>query len=353
MANMNILIGFSVFIIGYSDGFIFSTSGARYAMYVWTYGFDISVPGCDENKFLTWDNHKNPECFTHTWDTKAKRDWLWSTCNMQGRNVNVIFLSDFHHVLKDAYNAGSCSGSSILNLRTAMAEGHEKVNGLKIYALFAVSDLQVSEQGLVKYVVYYNDHCAHSQAEKIDGVAINNEAYAGIKCTDDIPRKTYLTNLHNIKVEASKQVTGSLPVHYSISWHWGHCDTNVALENFTWNGKTANAAVHMIDIFDSIDVQVGYIIYPQISDRMKIAGYDYAGSVGKPIFATFYTEKDLPCQITFFPQSCTKGSHTESEMFRIFDQFDSHGIGNAKPCIHYFRGIYSSGANHNWPAHRG
>ena len=35
-----------------------------------------------------------------------------------------------------------------------------QVPGLHVYGLFAVSDLAVSEQYLVKYIVYYNDKCA-------------------------------------------------------------------------------------------------------------------------------------------------------------------------------------------------
>ena len=35
-----------------------------------------------------------------------------------------------------------------------------QVPGLKIYGLFAVDDRDVSEQNLVKYIVYYNDVCA-------------------------------------------------------------------------------------------------------------------------------------------------------------------------------------------------
>lgn len=51
-----------------------------------------------------------------------------------------------------------------------------------------------------------------------------------------------------------KQSKGQLLTHYSVSWHWGRCgDTQKMM---TFNGKTQDAVHHMIDIFDSVDVQV-------------------------------------------------------------------------------------------------
>lgn len=143
------------------DLFIFvdhASGRANYAMYVWTHGFDSTVPGCTEQDFLKW-NTVDRNCFTHTWDTHSKRQWLWNTCNIAGREISKIFLSDMHHKLKNAYDANSCSTSDIQLIKTMLVEGHGKVPGLEIYALFAVSDVAVSEKDLVKYVVWYNDHC--------------------------------------------------------------------------------------------------------------------------------------------------------------------------------------------------
>ncbi|VDI51780.1 Hypothetical predicted protein, partial [Mytilus galloprovincialis] len=132
-------------------------------------------------------------------------------------------------------------------------------------------------------------------------------------------------------------------------WHWGRCGSTQKL--ITYNGKTQDAVRHMIDIFDSIDIQVGYITFPQISDRTKLAGYQYALDTSKEIFVTLYTNKGDPCQTTFFPSPCNKGNHTEAGMFDVFDNFKNNGIEHASPCIHYFRGIYSSGGNPDWPKH--
>lgn len=121
----------------------------------------------------------------------------------------------------------------------------------------------------------------------------------------------------------------------------------------TWNGKTRDVNHHMIDIFDSVDVQVGYIIYPQIADRMRTAGYYYAVSLNKQIFTTFYTDPTSPYQTTFFPDdTCRIKGHHETSMFRVFDEFAANGIGSARPCIHYFRGVYSTGVVPAWPIHK-
>ncbi|KAL3890002.1 hypothetical protein ACJMK2_002344 [Sinanodonta woodiana] len=322
---------------------------ADYSTYVWTTSFDNTVSGCDETKFLAWDSASNPECFTHSWNTEAKRTWLWNTCNVTGAEIKYVYLSDLKNALKAAWLNNNCQTSDINLVRTTVADGHTKVPGLKLYALFADSDLAVTEKTRVRYVVYYNDHCAQSAQERIDGVAVNNEAYAGIKCSDNTTRTTYLNNLNTIKTEAALQLNGTLLTHYSVGWHWGLC--NDLHDPITFNGKTADAVVHMIDIFNSVDVQVGAIIFPDIADRMVIAQYNYAVNISKPIFTTVYTNKVSICGTSFFPVTCNKGTHTEAGMLDIFSQFGSNGIGQAKPCIHYFRGIYSTGGNSDWPKH--
>ncbi|XP_041373472.1 uncharacterized protein LOC121386588 [Gigantopelta aegis] len=326
-----------------------SQTSAGYAMYVWTRGFDHTVSGCDLTKFLQWQTSDH-NCFTHTWDTAGRRQWLWDTCNLAGREVSRIFLSDVHNKLKQAFQAKSCAGSEVQLVKTAVAEGHQQVTDLKIYALFAVSDLAVTEAELVKQVVWYNDNCAGSDGERFDGVAANNEAYAHIKNADVATRVAYLDKLDAIAVNAATQQQGQLVTHYSMSWHWGI--RSDGQNDFTWRGKTQDATRHMIDIFDSTDVQVAFTVYPAISDRMNQAGYAHAVYSNKPIFTTFYTNKAVPCQTSFFPESCTSWHvGTEAAMFGAIDQFGQKGIPLAKPCIHYFRGVYSSGVHPDWPSH--
>lgn len=320
----------------------------RYSMYVWTTGFDPSITGCDVTEFLKWNTHG--PCFTHVWDTAEKRKWLWITCNLPGREISTIFISDVHRNLQHAYDTGNCALPEITRVKQMLVEGHTQVPGLKIYGLYAVSDQNVSEKHLVKYIVYYNDVCASTATERFDGVATNNEYYANIKCGDMQERLNYLDNLKQITVEAAKQAHGTLLTHYSVSWHWGQCSSHRMM---TWSGKTSDAVHHMIDIFDSVDVQVGYILPNVIAERMITAGYDYAVSQGKEIFATLYTDKTEPCQITFFPDdNCHWKGHSEQNMFAVIDALPGLGITHAQPCIHYFRGVYSSGGHPDWPAHK-
>ena len=66
-----------------------------------------------------------------------------------------------------------------------------------------------------------------------------------------------------------------------------------------------------------------------------------------------YLLQTSPCQITFFPDdNCRIQGHSEKEMFDIIDRFHDNNLNYARPCIHYFRGVYSSGGHPDWPAHR-
>ena len=98
-----------------------------------------------------------------------------------------------------------------------------------------------------------------SPYERLDGVATKNDAYNIIKCSNDETRTRYLENLRNIILEAGKQGNGKLLAHYSVGWDWGLC--NGSINNVTWNGRTQSVNHHMIDIFDSIDIQVQYLLF--------------------------------------------------------------------------------------------
>ena len=93
----------------------------------------IIISGCDENEFLTWNTHG--KCFTHTRDTAPKRQWLWDTCNVPGREVSAIFLSGFHHILQDAYDSKDCNTSGIQMVRKALTEGHAQVKESELFSV--------------------------------------------------------------------------------------------------------------------------------------------------------------------------------------------------------------------------
>ncbi|XP_035670169.1 uncharacterized protein LOC118411789 [Branchiostoma floridae] len=324
----------------------------QYAMYVWADGYDPGVPGCTETDFLSWTNpsmNNNP-CFTHSWNTPEKRRWLWNTCNAPGREISTIFLAGLHRLLEAGYNSDDCMTDGVQLIKATLRDGYHQVPGLQVYALYAVSDLAVSEQLLVKHVVWYNDVCAGNQ-EKFVGVATNNEAFSHVKCGTPLEKTDYLQNLDNIRAEARKQTTGHLKVHYSMSWHWGracdHVTDNVVLSiALSIDYCTYCNIVYLCH-------QVAYVTPPEMARRAKLADYDYAVTQGKNIFITSYTEKVEPCQITFFPQSCAPiyGGKSEAAMFAAYDQLVNHGVGNARPCIEYYRGVYCSGGNSDWPRH--
>eukprot|EP00058_Branchiostoma_floridae_P010665 XP_002596153.1 hypothetical protein BRAFLDRAFT_66117 [Branchiostoma floridae] len=233
----------------------------QYAMYVWADGYDPGVPGCTETDFLSWTNpsmNNNP-CFTHS-GTHLRKG---------GREISTIFLAGLHRLLEAGYNSDDCMTDGVQLIKATLRDGYHQVPGLQVYALYAVSDLAVSEQLLVKHVVWYNDACAGM---------------------------------------------------------W--CGTEMC-------------------------VQVAYVTPPEMARRAKLADYDYAVTQGKNIFITSYTEKVEPCQITFFPQSCAPiyGGKSEAAMFAAYDQLVNHGVGNARPCIEYYRGVYCSGGNSDWPRH--
>ncbi|CAC5388611.1 unnamed protein product [Mytilus coruscus] len=200
----------------HSTCFLLTGMNNGYAIYVSRDGNEPTIPVCSQIDFLNWDKHS--KCFIHTLDTHSRRQWLWRTY--------------VHHKLRDCFNAKSCGLPGIQLIKQTLSEGHSAVLGLQIYTLFAVSDIDVSEKDLIKHVVWYNDHCAAAN-EKFAGVAVNNEAYASIKCHSGQSEQTrYLQHLNMSKTEAMKQIHGHLLTH----WQWGPCGS--AQKLITYNRKT-------------------------------------------------------------------------------------------------------------------
>ena len=99
----------------------------QYSMYVWDNGFDPYVEGCDEAAFLDPENH--PECFTNNWNTPDKRQYLWRSCNVEGREISSIFLSGIPG-LKYAKENDECETDAIKMVRETLREGHSEVKSL-------------------------------------------------------------------------------------------------------------------------------------------------------------------------------------------------------------------------------
>ena len=56
-----------------------------------------------------------------------------------------------------------------------------------------------------------------------------------------------------------------LKTHFSVSWNWFWWEPR----NLELNGTTKNALQHMIDMFDSTDIQTAYVLAEQMVDRMQ------------------------------------------------------------------------------------
>ena len=111
---------------------------------------------------------------------------------------------------------------------------------------------------MAKTKLYVSSLCTlANSAQKIDGVAVNNEHYSGIHDAVVSVRTDHLTKLDEIRTEAAKQADGTLLTHFSVGWWWSKVSGN--LDYFTWNGNNRTAGEHMIDIFNSVDVQVGRV----------------------------------------------------------------------------------------------
>ncbi|MCP3978518.1 MAG: hypothetical protein GY716_04170 [bacterium] len=327
-------------------------AAAGYAMYVWSMGFDSTIPGCGAAELEAED----PACETHNWETPEARQWLWDTANRPGREIDRLFISDIRDQLEDPAADDDCSAASVLAVKQMLIEAHCKVPGVKIYATFSGTNPAVTEQDRVPEVVWYNDNCAGAPNARFDGVAINNEAYGPLKCAAESVQQDYLENLQAAQDAAQLQVTGDLLTHYSIGWHWGECDD--VMIDIDWEGSIQPATHHMIDIFDSVDVQIATTNPLTVPTRANQAGYAHAVGQGKEFYILSFTNKrpDAECTTTHFPYYCSAESTNPRRkddwlMENIFDEFATMGIPSATPAIHAFRNVYSTGAHPDWPSY--
>jgi len=320
---------------------------------------------CGQEEFLSWDEKKNPECFTNPWDTKNKREKLWCACNRPGREIGTLLLYGIGEMTKAAMEGSSkCESDDISLIRSTMAEGHSAVENLQIYALLSWGGKTVPEQDLVPSLVWYNQECAQNNMERLDGVAVNNEDFD--KYGSQQEKLEYLENLSKIAVNAGSE----LKTHYSVGWHW------FTGGNLTFNGATKNVLMHMIDIFDSIDVQTAYIRGHIMVDRLQkdlngqqstppapegLTVWSYSQSQGKVLYTTLYLNKApgtslSDCRTHFFPMPGCDGVggwdvlpyQTEDRMWEEVDSAKKL-LPGFTPSLHFYGGAYSSGGHQDWP----
>jgi hypothetical protein len=277
-----------------------------------------------------------------------------------GREVTRLFLSDVKgRTENDGKNgAGICDPNLLITLEEAHA------HGIEVYGLFAASNADFSEKYMAKYLVDFNNECG-TAAAFFDGVSVNNEYFTSIKsCTNGDNELEQLGVLDNLNETAFN--AGTLPLHFSVSWNWDCCSCSSSSYEqrlLTWNGEEKSALEHMIDIADSVDVQVAWNTGSTMQKR-SLGPYQYwaDNKMGQTSSTAFYvlayTNPNSDCRQSFAPHkkgsltvtdSCATGDRTEAGMHAAFD----HVIATetyARGGIHYQGGVYSSGMP-GWPKH--
>ena len=159
----------------------------------------------------------------------------------------------------------------------------------------------------------------------------------------------WLQNLALAKVAAA-----GLPIHLSVGWHWGHCSVSTGVVNYVdvvlpgGGGGNKSAAEHMLDIADSVDVQVGWNEGPQMVSRAETFG----SRAGKQRWVLAYTNPNSDCRATFYPhtEACATGAASEAGMLAAFAEIRS-ATGSAGG-IHYYGSAHSAGLP-GWPTRSG
>eukprot|EP00545_Synedropsis_sp_CCMP1620_P011980 CAMPEP_0119008316 /NCGR_PEP_ID=MMETSP1176-20130426/3602_1 /TAXON_ID=265551 /ORGANISM="Synedropsis recta cf, Strain CCMP1620" /LENGTH=356 /DNA_ID=CAMNT_0006960625 /DNA_START=100 /DNA_END=1170 /DNA_ORIENTATION=- len=332
-----------------------------YSMYVWTRAFDEEATECN-GVFPASKNAFGGACFNHAWETPEARAHLWASCKVPGREVTRIFLSD---VKKRTQNNGK-NGDGVCdpNLMTTLEEA--RARGIEVYGLFADSDAAFSERNKATYLAQFNTECG-TAAASFDGVSVNNEHFSSIKsCNPDndyeLDQLAVLDALNETAFNA-----GPLPLHFSVSWNWDCCSCSSSSYDqrlLTWNGEEKSALEHMIDITDSVDVQVAWNTGSTMQ-RRSLRPYQYwaANKMGSTSSTAFYvlayTNPNSDCRQSFAPHrkgsdvaiddTCSTGDRTEAGMYNALDEVvDTETY--ARGGIHYHGGVYSSGMP-GWPKH--
>jgi len=285
----------------------------------------------------------------------------WASCTVEDRLVTRIFLSDVKSRIENDRKSSSTS-SCDPELIITLTEAHQR--GISVYALFAVSDADFSETYMASYPKKFNEVCGTDLAY-FDGVAVNNEHFSKVKgCDDevDVAKQTIILEKLNLTVVNADP----LPVHFSVSWNWDCCScssSSYERRNLTFDGITKGALEHMINIVDSVDVQVSYNVPSTMTTRATLPYTYWTNKVEKSdtsaLYVLAYTNPNSLCQLSFSPHAkgsdtakdtCTKGVRTEAGMYAAFDTVEED-LPGAKGGIHFMNGVYGTGITEGWPVH--
>ena len=320
-------------------------------------GFNASAPFCNgiypESKTGSYSS-----CWYHNWESPIARQHLWASSKIPGREVTRLFLSD---VLKRIKYVAPGTDECDAYLVSFLTEAHQR--GIKVYALFAASDEVFGEKFMAKLVHKFNNICGNDMAY-FDGVSVNNEYFSQVKDCIKENHSAQIKFLNDLNETAYN--SKPLPLHFSVSWNWDCCNCNelsYVPRNLRWNGKTKTALAHMIDIADSVDVQVAYNVPAIMARRAKPPHQYWLNKMDKTstsaLYVLAYTNPNNLCQLSFSPHkkesttatdTCSKGNRTEAGMFAAFDYVED-ALTGAIGGIHYMSGVFSTGITEGWPKH--
>ncbi|KAL7478180.1 hypothetical protein ACHAW6_003954 [Cyclotella cf. meneghiniana] len=335
-------------------------------MYVWTWGFNASAPHCNGVYPINKEGG-NATCFFHNWETSSSREKLWASSTQPGREVTRLFVSDMKSRIEN--NGYDASGKCDADLLELLNEAHQL--GIRIYALFAVSDSAFSESYMARYPGQFNANCGDNKIY-FDGVAVNNEHFSNIKdCNDAANVPLQQDHLDKLQLTVDNAAAYSLPLHFSLSWNWDCCTCSsgsYTVRNIHWpaiGGVTKSVMNHMIDIVNSFDVQVAYIKNSTMLSRSTPAYNYWDAKIGKSLtskpYVLSYTNPTDLCQTSYSPHtamsavvqdSCgiTTNPRTEAGMYMGFDFVES-SHPPMKGSIHFMNGVYGSNITTGWPPH--
>jgi len=313
-------------------------------IYVWSEAF-IGSETCT-SLFQT-----DPECRTHTWEEPGQLERLVETV-AKGKIRHVLLSGTYGRIIEKVDGAFHCKcpGDEVYAAVTLLHEA-----GSEVYALFAASDEKVSERYFVPCVEEYNEKCATSESHKFDGVSVNNEHLSTIISNFDCNNEMVIDHLD--KLTEIKTRAAPLPFHFSVGWWWGSSDK---CGDITYANRTQSLTKHIIDIIDSLDIQVATNVASMMVNRAADA--TYAIAKGKRAWVLAYTSAgkgatSLNCYTGFYDSG---GKCTGSSLLRCQQIVDGNkrcsqsgmrselstatkSMPGLLPGIHAYHNAYQSG----------
>ena len=275
-----------------------------------------------------------------------------------------LFVSDMNSRIENNGYADAAQTCDT-DLIALLSEAHQL--GIRVYALFAASDAAFSEKNMAAYPGQFNTNCG-TDTVYFDGVSVNNEHFANLRDCTNPP--TSLQQQHLDLLQETANNAAPLPLHFSVSWNWEYCSfSQNNIRQLEWpanSGEIKSVVQHMIDIVDSVDVQVAYIKNDTMVDRSTNAYNYWVAKVGKSdtskIYVLSYTNPTDLCQTSYSPHIDTSTTvtdecnfstinpRTEAGMFQGFDYVEG-SLVQMKGSIHFMQGVFGSGITADWPVH--